>query len=136
MQVEGNDIVKKKTPASEPGDLEETDFASISKMKELNNETNVNSRDEKIPIKTSALKYYSSAEENKAKNKDSGECNVNFGYDATGDETCVTVRNALVQKCENDTNDSNNEKHDGRKESDNNTKYCEKAEKIKVDNST
>lgn len=136
LQVEGNDIVKKKTPVSEPGGLEETDLTSMSKMKEINNEKDINSKDETIPIKTSALKYYSSAEENNAKNKETGEHNVNFGYDATGDETCVTVGSVEVQTCENATNDSNSDNQDVRMESEKNTKYFERDGNVKAGNST
>jgi hypothetical protein len=136
LQVEGNDVVKKKIPVPDPGSLEERDFTNISKMKEINNENNINSRDETIPIKTSALKYYSSAEDNNANNKEPGEYNVNFGYDTTDDETCVTVGSAGVQKCENAANDSNNAKQDGRKESEKSTKYFERDGNVKADNST
>jgi hypothetical protein len=90
LQVQGNDTVKKQIPASELGGLEETDFASISKTKEVNDEKNINNKDETIPIKTSALKCYSSAEDNNVKNEETGEYNVNIGYDATGDESCGT----------------------------------------------
>jgi len=89
-QVEDNDV-KKQTPASEPGGLEEVDFASISKTKEINDEKNINSKDETIPIKASPLKYYSPADDNNAKNEETEEYNVNFGYDKTGDESCGTI---------------------------------------------
>jgi len=91
FQVEDNDVVKKQIPASEPGGLEEADFASISKMKELNDEKNINSKDETIPIKASALKCYSSAEDDNAKNEETEKYKVNYGYDATGDESCGTI---------------------------------------------
>jgi hypothetical protein len=38
-----------------------------------------------------ALKYYSPAEDNNAKNEETEENNVNFGYDTTGDESCGTI---------------------------------------------
>ena len=112
LQVEVNDVVKKQFPLSEPGGLEETDFAGISKNKEINDEKNINNRDETIPIKASALKYYSSADDNNTKNKETGKYNVNFGYDAAGDETCVTSDQicALAQQRENAANGSTNGK--------------------------
>jgi len=91
FQVEDDDVVKKQTPALEPGGLEEADFANLSKTKEINNEKNINSKDETIPIKAPALKYYSSAEDNNEKNEETEENNVNYGYDATGDESCGTI---------------------------------------------
>lgn len=90
-QVEINGVVKKQIPASELGGLEEANFASISKMKEINDEKNINTKDETIPIKASVLKYYSSAEDNNAKNEETEECKVNYGYDATGDESCGKI---------------------------------------------
>ena len=92
FQVESNDVVKKQIPASEPGGLEEADFASISKTKEINDEKNINTKDETIPIKVSTLKCYSSADDNNAKNEETEECKVNYGYDASGDESCGTSR--------------------------------------------
>jgi len=91
FQVEINGVVKKQIPASELGGLEEANFASISKMKEINDEKNINTKDETIPIKASVLKYYSSAEDNNAKNEETEECKVNYGYDATGDESCGKI---------------------------------------------
>jgi hypothetical protein len=91
FQVESNDVEKRQAPAPEPGGPEEADFASISKMKEINDEKNINTMDETIPIKASALKYYSSAEDNNAKNEETEECKVNYGYDASGDKSCGTV---------------------------------------------
>lgn len=90
FQAESNDV-KKQTPASEPSGLEEADFASISKMKEINDEKNINTKDETIPIKASALKYYSSAEGNNAKKEETEESKVNYGYDASGDKSCGTI---------------------------------------------
>jgi hypothetical protein len=90
LQVEDSDTVKKQIPASELGGLEQTDFASISKTKEITDEKHINKSDEIIPIKTSAIKCYSSAEDNNVKNDETEEYKVNVGYDASGDESCGT----------------------------------------------
>lgn len=135
-QVEGNDIVKKKVASSEPGGMVEMGFAGFSKKKELNNEKNSNGRAETIPIKTSALKSYSSADESNMNNKEHRESNVNFGYDAAGDEQCLTVLGAEGQKHEKDSNVSNSETQNGEKESKKHTKECERGGGVKEDNST
>jgi hypothetical protein len=90
LQVEDSETVKKQIPASELGGLEDANFTSISKTKEISDEKNINNRDEIFPIKTAAPKYYSSAEDNNVNNEETGEYNVNVGYDATGDESCGT----------------------------------------------
>jgi hypothetical protein len=82
------------------------------------------------------LKSYSSADESNVKTKESRECNVNFGYDAAGDEQCVTVLGAEGQKHEKDTNVSNLESQNGWNESEKHTKEYERGGGVKKDNST
>jgi hypothetical protein len=136
FQVEGNDIVKKKIPKQDPGPMVELGLDGFSKKKKLNNGKNINGRAETIPIKISALKSYSSADESNVKNKDLRECNVNFGYDAADDEQCVTVLGAEGQKHEKDANVSNLETQNGGNESEKHTKEYERGVGVKEDNST
>jgi hypothetical protein len=122
---------------SEPGGLVEIDLSSISKEKELNKEMNNYGKTETNPIKTSPLETYLSAEGNNVKNKGAGECNINFGYDAAGDEQNVTMGGAAVRKCEKGTNDSINEKQNGEKGHEKHAKDSEiDGNAIKEDNST
>jgi hypothetical protein len=114
----------------------EIGLGGFPKKKELNNGMNSDGRAETIPIKTSALKSYSSADESNVKNKEHRECNVNFGYDAAGDEQCVTVGDAGRRRYEKDTNVSNSETQNGGKESEKHTKECQRDGRVKEDNST
>jgi hypothetical protein len=127
FQVEGNDIVKKKVPASEPGGVVEMGLSGFSKKKELDNERKSNGRAETIPIKPSALKCYSAAEESNMTNREPRECNVNLGYDATGDEQCGTVTGAEGQTRETDADVSDSETHKRGKGSEKHTKECERG---------
>lgn len=128
--------MKKKVPSSDPVGMVEIGLAGFSKKKEFNSGMNSNGKAETIPIKTSALKSYSAADESNVKNKECRECNVNFGYDAAGDEQCMTVLGAEGQKHENDTNVSNLETQNGGNESEKHTKENEKGGGVKEDNST
>lgn len=84
---------------------------------------NENRKTETIPIKALGLKSYSSAEDNYSKNKASVECNVNFGYDATGEEQNVTMGGSAIQKCEKVTDDSRNDKQNGEEEHDKHQRF-------------
>jgi hypothetical protein len=136
FKVEGNDIVKKKAPASQHDGGVEMDLTSISKAKQLSNGTDSSHKAETIPIRTSSLKSYSSAWENNTKNKETGECYVNFGYDTTGNEQYTTVDSPGVQKHEKDSKDSNNEKQRGETQSKKHTKASDRDGKVNGDNST
>jgi hypothetical protein len=124
FQVEGNDIVKKKVPATESGGVVEMGLSGFSKKKELTNERKSNGRAETIPIKPSALKCYSAAEESNM-NGEPLQCNVNLGYDATGDEECMTVTGTEGQTREKDANISDSETHKRGKGSEKHTKERE-----------
>jgi hypothetical protein len=126
LQVEGNDIVKKKVPASEPGGVLEMGLSGFSKKKELDNGRKSNGKAETIPIKPSALKCYSAAEESNMTNREPRQCNVNLGYDATGDEQHVAVTGAEGQTREKDADVSDSETHKG-KGSEKNTKERERG---------
>lgn len=134
LQVEGNDIVKKKVPSSDPVGVVEIGLAGFSKKKEFSNGKNSNGRAETLPIKPSALKSYSSADESDVKNQEGRECNVNFGYDAAGDEQRVTVLGAEGQKHENDITVSNLETQRGGSEK--HTKEYERGGGVREDKST
>jgi hypothetical protein len=122
---------------SEPSGLVQVDLSSISKAKELSNGSNNSSKTEMIPIKISALKSYSSAEDSNEKKKEANECNANFGYDAAGDEKYGTVSGAAEQKGEKDTNDSKNDKRNGEKIQEKHTKDSQSDGTVKNgDNST
>jgi hypothetical protein len=114
----------------------EIDLDGFSKKKEFYNGKSSNGRGETVPIKTSALKSYSSADESNVKNEEYRECNVNFGYDAAGDEQCVTVLGAEGQKHEKDTNVSNLETQNGGDDSEKHTKEYERGGGVKEDKST
>jgi hypothetical protein len=128
--------VKKKVPSSDPVGMVEIGLAGFSEKKQCSNGKNSNGRAETLPIKPSALKSYSSADDSNVKTKEGRECNVNLGYDATGDEQRVTVLGAEGQKHENDTNVSNPETRSGGNKSEKHTKEHERGGGVKEDNST
>lgn len=117
--------MKKKAPASDPDGTVEIGLSGLSKKKEANNRRKSNGKAETIPIKPSALKSYAAAEENNMKNKESQQCNVNLGYDASGDTDGVAAPGVDGQNCGKHENVPCSETQNGGKGSEKHTKECE-----------